>query len=70
MVCAAWSSSFNRYRVGLGAVLFLASDLLIFARMGPLATSALPVLLVWPLYYFGQLLICTGVIASLRERSA
>ena len=70
MACAAWSSSFNRYRVGMGAVLFLASDLLIFAGMGPLAASPLPDLLIWPLYYFGQFLICTGVIASLRERAA
>jgi hypothetical protein len=34
---------------------------------GPLATSALPHLLIWPLYYFGQFLICTGVIATLRR---
>lgn len=70
MVCAAWSSSFNRYRVGMGAVLFMASDLLLFAQMGPLAGDALVGRLIWPLYYFGQLLICTGVIASLRARES
>ena len=37
MAAAAWLSSFPRYRVGLGAMMFVASDLLIFARMGPLA---------------------------------
>ena len=69
MACAAWSSSFPRYRVGLGAVLFVASDLLIFARLGPLAASPLPGLLIWPLYYLGQLLICTGVIGALGRRA-
>ena len=70
MTAAAWTSSFPRYRVGLGAVMFAVSDLLIFARLGPLAQSALPGLLIWPLYYFGQFLICTGVIGELRARSA
>ena len=68
MAAAAWSSSFPRYRVGLGAVLFVASDLLIFAELGPLENSVLPGLLIWPLYYFGQFLICTGVISALRNR--
>ncbi len=68
MAGAAWSSSFSRYRVGIGAVLFVISDLLIFARMGPLAQSAIPNLLIWPLYYFGQFLICTGVIGELKRR--
>ena len=68
MAGAAWASAFPRYRVGVGAVLFVASDLLIFARMGPLAHSALPMLLIWPLYYLGQLLICIGVIGTLKAR--
>jgi uncharacterized membrane protein YhhN len=65
MCAAAWTSSFSRYRVGLGAVLFAVSDLLIFARLGPMAGSALPGLLIWPLYYFGQVLICVGVIGEI-----
>ena len=68
MAASAWLSSFPRYRVGLGAVLFVASDLLIFARLGVLAESAVPGLLIWPLYYFGQFLICIGVVGALRER--
>ena len=68
MAASAWLSSFPRYRVGIGAVLFVASDLLIFARMGTLASSPLPGLLIWPLYYFGQFLICTGVIGTLTPR--
>ncbi|MCW1383497.1 lysoplasmalogenase [Novosphingobium sp. KCTC 2891] len=70
MAAAAWLSAFPRYRVGLGAMLFAASDLLIFARMGPLAASPLPGLLIWPLYYFGQVMICTGVIGALKARGA
>ena len=70
MAAAAWSSAFPRYRVGLGAVLFVASDLLIFARMGPLSASSLPGLLIWPLYYLGQFLICTGAAGYLRGREA
>lgn len=68
MTAAAWTSAFPRYRVGIGAVLFAASDLLIFARIGPLADSAIPDLLIWPLYFFGQVLLCTGVVGVLRPR--
>jgi hypothetical protein len=45
----------------------VASDLLIFARMGPLAGSMVPRLLVMPLYYVGQLLICTGVVRTAAQ---
>ncbi len=69
MTAAAWTSSFPRYRVGIGAVMFAVSDLLIFARLGPLAGCAIPDLMIWPLYYFGQFLICTGVIGELKSRS-
>lgn len=69
MTAAAWTSSFSRYRVGIGAVLFAVSDLLIFARIGPMAQSPVPDLLIWPLYYFGQFLICTGVVGEISRRS-
>lgn len=52
----------------LGAVLFVASDLLIFARLGPLAGSPLPGLLVWPTYFAGQALIAWGVVTVLARR--
>lgn len=70
MASAAWLSSFPRYRVGLGAVLFVVSDLLIFAQMGPLASSVAPDLLIWPTYYAGQFLICTGVASTLRRHAS
>jgi hypothetical protein len=68
MASGAWASSFPRYRVGSGAMLFLASDMLIFAEMGPLRGHFLPEYMVWPLYYLGMFLICTGVIQTLCKR--
>ncbi|MBS0255073.1 MAG: lysoplasmalogenase [Proteobacteria bacterium] len=67
MAGTAWASWFSRYRVGVGALAFVASDLLIFARMGPLAGSVVPHLLVMPLYYIGQLMICTGVVRAMAQ---
>lgn len=61
----------SRFRMaGLGALLFVVSDLLIFARLGPLAGSALPGLLIWPLYIAGQALIGWGVVTTLRSEAA
>jgi uncharacterized membrane protein YhhN len=68
MATAAFASDFPRSRVALGAAMFAVSDLLIFARMGPMADSAVPHLLVWPLYYFGQFLITVGVIGALGRK--
>jgi len=72
MAATAWTSRFPRYRVGIGAMLFVASDLLIFSRAGPLAGSFVPTLLVWPLYFIGQALIAVGVVRTLTasERPA
>ncbi|QUL38677.1 lysoplasmalogenase family protein [Erythrobacter sp. JK5] len=66
MAATAWMSRFSRYRVGLGAVLFVISDWLIFSREGPIDLAPLPNLLIWPLYYIGQLLIATGIVQTLR----
>lgn len=68
MAAAALNSRFPWQRVGFGAILFVLSDLLIFARMGPLAGGTLARFGVWPLYYLGQLLIAGGVIGALRDR--
>lgn len=68
MAAMAWSSNFPRYRVGIGAVLFVISDLLIFARMRPLADSDLANLAIWYLYYFGVLLIAVGIAQTLVKR--
>ncbi len=66
MAAAAWMSRFPRYRVGLGAVLFVISDWLIFSRIGPIDLTPLPDILIWPVYYAGQLMIATGVVQTLR----
>lgn len=63
----AWLSRCSRYRVGLGAMLFVASDLLLFAEI---AGSPVPKLLVWPLYFAGQAMIAWGVNASCRTTSS
>ncbi len=63
----AWLSRFPRGQVALGALMFLVSDELIFARMGPLAGQGWTDFAVWGLYYGGQLLIATGVARSLAR---
>ena len=68
MAAMAWSSNFPRYRVGFGAVLFVISDLLIFAELGPLANSKVSGIAIWYLYYFGVLMIAVGVAQTLVKR--
>lgn len=68
MAAAAWTSRFPRYRVGIGAVMFVASDLLIFARESQTLPAELTEWLVWPLYYAAQFLIVTGVVQTLRGK--
>lgn len=69
MAGAAWLSSFPRYRVGVGAAMFVASDLLIFARESQHAPETVAWWLIWPLYYTGQFLIATGVVGALSRRA-
>lgn len=66
MAATAWISRFPRDWVGAGALLFAVSDLLIFARLGPLVDSIVPTLLVWPLYVAGQAMIAYGVVRTER----
>lgn len=68
MGSAAWTSNFPRYRVGIGAVLFVVSDLVIFAREAGHLSRDLAEWLVWPMYYSGQFLIATGVVQTLHRR--
>ena len=66
MAATAWSSRFPRYRVGIGALMFVVSDLIIFGRGGPWPDNFATGLAVWGLYYFGQVLICVGVVRALK----
>jgi uncharacterized membrane protein YhhN len=68
MAACAWNSNFPRYRVGMGAMAFVVSDLLIFSRMGPLADSGWVSLAIWLLYYGGVLMVATGVVTTLVKR--
>jgi len=65
MAATAWLSRFPRFRVGIGALMFVVSDLIIFGRNGPWPDNFATGLAVWGLYYFGQLAICVGVVKAL-----
>lgn len=67
MAAAAWVSGFPRYRVGVGAVLFVVSDLLIFARQAERLPETLTWWMIWPLYYAAQFLIATGVVRKMHH---
>lgn len=70
MAGTALVSRFAKDNVGFGALLFVASDLLIFAQQGPLHGSPLPGMLIWPLYVAGQAAIAWGVVTTLRRETA
>lgn len=67
MAASALLSRFSWRTVKLGALMFVVSDLLIFARLGPLPSSLLTSFGVWGLYYLGQMLICIGVADGLED---
>ncbi|WP_326913283.1 lysoplasmalogenase family protein [Sphingopyxis chilensis] len=69
MAAAAWTSRFPRYRTGIGAMLFLASDLFIFAGEGGVLGKDVTMWLVWPLYFAGQALIAWGVVGTLAKEA-
>lgn len=69
MAGTALVSRFARDNVGFGVLLFVASDLMIFASIGPLHGSPLPGLTIWPLYVAGQAAIAWGVVTRLREEA-
>lgn len=69
MAATAWASRFPRYRTGIGAMLFLASDLFIFAGEGGTLAKSVTMWLVWPLYFGGQALIAWGVVSTLSKEA-
>ena len=70
MAATAWISRFPRYRTGIGAMAFLASDLFIFAGEGGTLSKDITLWLVWPLYFGGQALIAWGVVNTLAKEAA
>jgi uncharacterized membrane protein YhhN len=68
MAAAAWTSRFPRGLTGLGALMFAASDLLLFYRTGrPVAAAPATGLAVWGLYFAGQTLIALGATRGLAS---
>lgn len=67
MAATAWTSRFPRYRTGIGAMMFVASDLLIFARLGPIGDTVTVGVAIWLLYFIGQWLIAIGVRSGLNN---
>jgi hypothetical protein len=66
MAASAWICTFARARVGLGAALIVAGNVLAIAAMG--SASAVVALAAWPLFYIGNLVLATGVAGELRMR--
>jgi uncharacterized membrane protein YhhN len=67
MAASAWASRFPRYWTGLGAMMFVVSDLLIFARMGIWEGVSWISPAIWLLYFGGQVLIVLGVTRTLAR---
>jgi uncharacterized membrane protein YhhN len=67
MAATAWISRFPRYRTGIGAMMFLASDLFLFAGVGGTLPREAASWFVWPLYFGGQALIARGVVGTLAR---
>ncbi|MCG2841658.1 lysoplasmalogenase [Sandaracinobacter sp. RS1-74] len=68
MAAAALMSRFAL--AGVGALLFLLSDLLIFARMDSLSGARWADFAIWGSYFAGQALIAWGVASGLRSKAA
>jgi uncharacterized membrane protein YhhN len=69
MVAAAWSSRFAPSPVGIGVIVFLISDLMLFGIMGPLPGTSIVRTVIWTLYLSGQILITIGVVQTLSSDS-
>lgn len=69
MTAVAWLSRFPRPLVAAGAIMFAASDLLIFLRTGRPTLDIPPMgLAVWGLYFAGQALVAVGVRRGFTSR--
>jgi len=70
MAAMAWLSRFPREMTAAGALMFVVSDLLIFAHGGPLAGQPWVSPAIWVLYFGGQASIVRGVTRTLARTSA
>lgn len=69
MAASAWLSRFPTSTTGLGAMMFLVSDLFLFAGEGGALSRNISTLLVWPFYFGGQALIAWGVVRTLSREA-
>lgn len=69
MAGMAWTSRFPRYWTGLGAMLFVASDLAIFARIGVATRAEWAGWVVLPLYFAAQAMIARGGVRYLNPEN-
>jgi hypothetical protein len=67
MAAGAWISIYGKHHTGTGAVMVVFSRLLPFVSIDSPELMLLNYHLSWLLFFFGMLLICTGVIQSLRR---
>lgn len=67
MAAGAWGSSFPRYRVGAGAIVIVTASLLAIAT-GTYEATQTPAMAGWLLFFFGNLMLSTGVTTELRAR--
>ena len=67
MAGAAWISRFPRYRVGIGALLFAVSNVLLVAQAAGRLPPGSSEWFSWPVGYIGQLLLAIGIVQTLRR---
>ncbi len=67
MAGTAWTSRFPHNLTGVGALMVVGDNILLFARYGPWPHAPGINLAIWILYFGGQTLICLGVTRTLKE---
>jgi len=67
MAGTAWTSRFPLRRTGIGSLMLVAANILLFVRLGPAPHAPGINLAIWSLYFGGQTLVCLGVTETLKE---
>jgi hypothetical protein len=70
MAALTFLTRFQPLLVGVGAMMILFTDLLIFGRMGPLNGLAGMSEVIWLCYFVGEVLVAYGVTRGLRAFNA
>lgn len=69
LAASAWMSTFAQSRVGIGGVLMVCGGVLSIAGTDYLDGAAVQATLAWLAFYFGNLVLATGVSGELRQRA-